>query len=610
MAHQAILAAHARRRKEAEADKDGLGGREAPSLAIEQETKAKVMELRQALKAKSADMYRLFQIWDEDGDGSIDDKEFVRAMKMLGLHISSEDFDDFCRVCRVGTEAGISLEEITDIIESTPEPAKTSESAESSNLLLRLFKMVYWVIGTVGGQSALYFVFVLIFNSLTSTLRLREEYYLDKMFSDTFIENIFDEQHNRFEQIRRVADVWEWGNTVLWPGLLGNSGPACGELGTTGAFNSAVEAAGSVNADAGLAGGVGGVKGGCNEHAWPDGSGTFHHGGSTSFTVAELVARFNEMDWTEGVVIWQSRVNAQPSTFCKTRTIGGLCYPAVTDEAMLLATGSSVDLENRTAFGHNWTHPTSPLSHPFRYFEPVESGGVPTGPTSAHPASLQRYPAGGFLAIVIPFFSDTYLPDQKGPSDQIIDFTPHRVTASSGGVARYFCVRLVWNGDFIHQLCDGNDPATGRTTGVVRASIEEFWNDMKRAHFVDSATRAVTITLPLSSHNAGVRARATVMFEFTLSGAVLPSYDSQTRVTRADLLEMTATYCWTAFAFVIFFAALEFIEVISDGPLQYFGNMWNVMDCRPRSGSNPARASSPSSLVANLVFSIPRVDVL
>ena len=59
---------------------------------------------------------------------------------------------------------------------------------------------------------------------------------------------------------------------------------------------------------------------------------------------------------------------------------------------------------------------------------------------------------------------------------------------------RYFCVRLVWNGDFIHQLCDPND-AAGRTTGRVRAAVEEFWNDLERAHYIDSATRAVTLTV-------------------------------------------------------------------------------------------------------------------
>ena len=50
---------------------------------------------------------------------------------------------------------------------------------------------------------------------------------------------------------------------------------------------------------------------------------------------------------------------------------------------------------------------------------PVRAAGVPHGPTSAHPASLQTYPAGGYVSIVIPFFSSVFLPDEKGPSDQV-----------------------------------------------------------------------------------------------------------------------------------------------------------------------------------------------
>ena len=41
----------------------------------------------------------------------------------------------------------------------------------------------------------------------------------------------------------------------------------------------------------------------------------------------------------------------------------------------------------------------------------------------------------------------------------------------------------------MRQLCDPNNATTGRTTGVVRAAIEEFWNDLKRAHYIDLATR-------------------------------------------------------------------------------------------------------------------------
>ena len=41
--------------------------------------------------------------------------------------------------------------------------------------------------------------------------------------------NVFDGDLNRYVNIRRPADIWQWGNAVLWPGLLGNLGPECSQ---------------------------------------------------------------------------------------------------------------------------------------------------------------------------------------------------------------------------------------------------------------------------------------------------------------------------------------------------------------------------------------------
>jgi len=106
--------------------------------------------------------------------------------------------------------------------------------------------------------------------------------------------------------------------------------------------------------------------------------------------------------------------------------------------------------------------------------------------------------------MAIPFFSEVWLPDEKGTSIQVTDFRLHRASRDSDNVPRYYCVRIVWDGDWMHQLCDPNDPTTGRTTGVVRAAVEEWWNDLKRAHWIDSATRVMTVTLPFYSNNAGM----------------------------------------------------------------------------------------------------------
>ena len=48
-------------------------------------------------------------------------------------------------------------------------------------------------------------------------------------------------------------------------------------------------------------------------------------------------------------------------------------------------------------------------------------------------------------------------------------------------------MRLSFNGEFIHQICDPGDEK-GRITGVVRAAVEELWNDLKRASWVTESS--------------------------------------------------------------------------------------------------------------------------
>ena len=56
--------------------------------------------------------------------------------------------------------------------------------------------------------------------------------------NDMLFSNVYDSDLNRFTNIRRVGDVYQWGNQVLWPGLLGNSGPFCADSGDARVFRS------------------------------------------------------------------------------------------------------------------------------------------------------------------------------------------------------------------------------------------------------------------------------------------------------------------------------------------------------------------------------------
>lgn len=375
--------------------------------------------------------------------------------------------------------------------------------------------------------------------------------------------------------------MWAWGNQVLWPGLLGNSGPSCWPSGPRNVFNSWAD--GPQPADAsGVARVVGLTGSGCNDHAWADGdeyaSGTQNL--DTPFSLEELIDRTNRVDWTAGgaggIVLYQRRAApTSASAVCQSLAYSDRCLPDL----------NRVPALDTAAFGYNWTAPGSPLANPFNHSDSATLGNDPGARVSFHQASNAPpgvSASGAFVSAVVPFFSESLLPEERGSAAVVTNLTKHRVTLANGKPANYFCVRLVWNGNHVHQLCDPNVRTPSgvlRTTGVVRAAIAEFWNDLKRAHWIDSATRSVTIALPVATNNAGVHARLDFHFEFTSSGSVLPSHGMATRVVRADKLSDTRTYLNIVAAFTVFFVLLEVAELLQgDGLAAYFSNLWNAID--------------------------------
>ena len=193
---------------------------------------------------------------------------------------------------------------------------------------------------------------------------------------------------------------------------------------------------------------------------------------------------------------------------------------------------------------------------------------------------MRQYDSSGFVALAIPFFSDTYLPAEEGEVGTITDYKLSYVTTENGRTPRFYCVRVSHNGRHLKQLCDPGTNGDGIEpyTGAVRATVEEWWNDLKRGHFLDANTRIMTTTLQLKSNNMGIRYRITLMLEITSLGAILPSFDVETRLL-VDYNESNMTaYAAGALVLVIFFCIMEGIEVVSAGAIGYFSDMWNVMD--------------------------------
>jgi len=275
----------------------------------------------------------------------------------------------------------------------------------------------------------------------------------------------------------------------------------------------------------------------------------------------------DQFDWTEGVYVKQLRAKAEK---CTTTKQLGLCYPE------LLALGSG----DNASFGYNWTHPTKPPAKPWMHYSTSELGGDPEGLISAAVPSMRKYDADGYVALAIPFFSDTFLPEQHGLPAEVTDYRNHYVNTTNGRTPAYYCIRVSHDGRHIKQLCDPgtNGDGTGAYTGAVRATIEEWWNDLKRGHFIDAQSRMVAIILQLKSNIMGIRYRTTLMFELTALGAILPGYDVETRLLDSDFADLMPVWANVALSMVIFFAVLEVFEMAHLGAYTYLCDIWNLMD--------------------------------
>lgn len=85
---------------------------------------------------------------------------------------------------------------------------------------------------------------------------------LPQHISETFVTNTFDSALNKFGDIRRIPDIYEWMRAVLIPGL-------------------------TMNLDA---------------EVWPDGDGSFGLAGATPYSTTDLLYRMNQFSVLDGVI--------------------------------------------------------------------------------------------------------------------------------------------------------------------------------------------------------------------------------------------------------------------------------------------------------------------
>jgi len=381
-------------------------------------------------------------------------------------------------------------------------------------------------------QTATYLVFMLCLACFVGTLRTPEEFFVSKRINDRLLGDAVNDA-------AQISDIYIWGQEKLLPELL------------------------------------------------PE----FGLDGETNPTVEELLYELDSADWSSGILIRQVRAPARQST--NQRKIRA---PASSTEdsqcAMVEAPNCYRDiLADRTPadtepFGFNYSHPGQPLSRPFVYQTAEQLGTRPL--TSANVASFRAIPAGGYVAFIIPFFSDVFLPEQRGAPSEVIDFRRHSIAgfyrdagwfncSTPACAPAYFCVRLSQNGRDIHQLCDANDgpPDARRTTGSVRRAALAFWRELRRARFIDRATRALSVSFQIDANLAGVTSFTTVLFELTAAGSVLTSVDMAVSPNRID---DTVAYGRFSLAAFCAYQLFELHELYRIGFRSYLGSLYNVID--------------------------------
>lgn len=88
----------------------------------------------------------------------------------------------------------------------------------------------------------------------------------------------------------------------------------------------------------------------------------------------------------------------------------------------------------------------------------------------------------------------------------------------------------------------------------------------------------VQITLQLRSNNLGVGYRLNLMLELTSVGAILPSFDVETRLLDPENENRLFIYGTITLVLVLIFSLDELWQIQREGLADYFCNVWNVMD--------------------------------
>lgn len=131
-----------------------------------------------------------FELWDEDKDRRISRSEFRKAMKTFGMNFSDADIDGFFELADVGRTRRLTLQQLLEAIKDPRPPMEQEPSPPRTAMrrfVLQPLQALYRLLNSMTIQTLLYAAFVVTTQLLIHTLRVQEEYYLDKFYTDTFM---------------------------------------------------------------------------------------------------------------------------------------------------------------------------------------------------------------------------------------------------------------------------------------------------------------------------------------------------------------------------------------------------------------------------------------
>jgi hypothetical protein len=160
---------------------------------------ASVAVASQAVRNRNANRKRGYRTDSTDSEDGLDlhrpPNVRVPADSGAGYHHSSPTFAARRR-CGAGAAFTPVREGGADARADRDAAAAAAAAAGPAACLGRVLRGIIGCLNSLTVQTTSYLIFVVVFQLLTESLRLKEEYLFDKFVADTFLENHFDAAHS------------------------------------------------------------------------------------------------------------------------------------------------------------------------------------------------------------------------------------------------------------------------------------------------------------------------------------------------------------------------------------------------------------------------------